>query len=205
MLHKTNDPQRIWTRVPPKRKRYPAERITSFLDRLDLRGVRFSLEQEKSLIEAIEGLEPAKSATHLRLFVILAFETAGKLAELSNCGWEDFDFDRKMWKVAVAGAVVRETPLSYRAMDALKELKAVAHPTKQRLFHVYRSHLCIGKALRQAALTVFPEGYHYNMIRKESISRMVERRSTVPLEELIKQVGAFRGEAPMVQKAKFQH
>ena len=196
MLHRTNDPKKLWVRKPPKRKRYPAERIASFIDRLDLGGPRFSAENEAALLGGIAQLEPATRGVHYRVFLILALETAASQAELSGSLWTDFDLDRKIW--TVRGKLgLREVPLTPKAMSSLREIKGWAEPARPKLFGAIGDNVVIGRQLQAIARRVGLVDYGYMDLRHEAVCRMVERRATTSIEDLIMQVGAYRTQPPV--------
>ncbi len=138
------------------------------------RDRRLEGDELKRLLEASEP--------HMAAIIEFAVETAARLGELLSVKWADVDLKKRV--MIVRGIddrgtknddALRAVPLSSRAVEIMKNLKALPRSIDGRVFYWWKASDSFNKTWRRACARAGIEDLRFHDLRHEATSRLFEK------------------------------
>lgn len=134
----------------------------------------------------IEGDELEKilgeSEPHMAAIVEFAVETAARLGELLSVKWADIDLKKRVMVIrgiddrgTKNNDAFRAVPLSGRAIEILKELKALPRSIDGLVFFWWKASNSFNKTWQRVCKRAGVEGLRFHDLRHEATSRLFEK------------------------------
>jgi integrase len=155
--------------------------------------------RERRLEEGEEDKLLAATNPEMVQIIRLALETAMRREELSNLRWSDIDLERRTATLYVTkNGETRTTPLSPRALEILRFLKAGPNGQGERVFT--QSPSAITQAMQRACKTAGLADLRFHDLRHEATSRLFENTDLDLME-----IRSITGHKTLQMLARYSH
>lgn len=152
---------------------------------------RFEKGEEQALMQRLSTLA-GPSGAHLALLVGLAIETCARLQELVLAEWKEFESDNEFWTIPLAHTKCRKQrvmPLTDRAIRLVEQLRALAKPECERVFHPFTNPDSVSGLFHRWSIQAGLVDFRFHDLRHEGISRFVLTQRNFTVNEIMLMVG----------------
>jgi integrase len=155
--------------------------------------------RERRLEEGEEDRLLAATNPEMVQIIRLALETAMRREELSNLRWSDIDLERRTATLyETKNGETRTTPLSPRALEILRALKAGSNGQVERVFS--QSPSAITQAMQRACKSAGLADLRFHDLRHEATSRLFENTDLDLME-----IRSITGHKTLQMLARYSH
>lgn len=140
----------------------------------------------------MDQIRQGPASLHWQCLVDLALETGARLQELVRAEWTELDRNDRLWRIPKEHTKKRKkrrVPLSPRAGEAIKQLRAAMDPASPRLFHALGTP---GQVSAQFYAKIKKTGIvdlRFHDLRHEAISLMSMNKRKAPIKAIMDIVG----------------